>query len=150
MKWLISVLALLAGAASPVQAGLNAQLRERVGGPFEAATLSSTLTTILLGLLFVGMIAAGRSSLDPQELRAVPWHLWLGGALGAYIVAVALIGASTLDAALLIGLMVLGQMIASVVLDHFGWLSFEVQRVNAWRIGGVALILGGVAMILRN
>ena len=55
-----------------------------------------------------------------------------------------------LDAALMVGLLIAGQMVASLVFDHFGLLSYDVNRINLWRVGGVALICLGVFVIQRN
>ncbi|CAB1077032.1 hypothetical protein D1AOALGA4SA_4830 [Olavius algarvensis Delta 1 endosymbiont] len=38
-------------------------------------------------------------------------------------------------------------MFASLFLDHFGWLGYQVQPINGLRMLGVALLLGGVVLI---
>ena len=150
MKWIVAALVALAGAAAPLQSGLNAELRERLAGPIEVGFFSSIITTIALALGFGLMVAVGKTDPDLAAIKAVPWYLWTGGLLGAYFIVVTLIGAGTLDAALLIGLLVAGQMLASLVVDHFGLLSFDVNKVNVWRVAGVALICAGVFVIQRN
>ena len=150
MKWIVALLAFVAGAGAPLQSGLNASLRERLAGPIEVGFFSSVITTIALACGFGLMVAIGKTDPDLAAMRAVPWYLWLGGFVGAYFIVVTLVGAGTLDAALLLGLLVAGQMLASLAFDHFGWLSFDVKPINVWRVGGVALIFAGVYLIQRN
>ena len=54
------------------------------------------------------------------------------------------LGAATLTAAV-----VTGQLVCSVVLDHFGLLGFEVHPVNAGRVIGCVLLLGGTWLIWK-
>ena len=150
MKWFLSLLVVLAGAGAPLQSGLNAELRDRLAGPIEVGFFSSIITTVALMLGFGLMVAIGKTDPDLAAIRAVPWYLWLGGFVGAFFIVVTLVGAGSLDAALLVGLLVFGQMAASLVFDHFGLLSYDVNKVNVWRIGGVALIGLGVFIIQRN
>ena len=43
----------------------------------------------------------------------------------------------------------LGQLIASLLVDQFGWLGFRMQPISPTRLAGVALLLGGVGLITR-
>lgn len=150
MKWFVAALVALAGVGAPLQSGLNAELRDRLAGPIEVGLFSSIVTTLALAVAFAFMVATGRTDPDLAAIRAVPWYLWLGGFVGAYFIVATLVGAGTLDAALLIGLLVAGQMLASLAFDHFGWLSYDVTPLNVWRVVGVALIGLGVFVIQRN
>jgi len=47
----------------------------------------------------------------------------------------------------MIALIVSGQMTASLVLDHFGWLGYQLHPINGLRILGVFLLIGGVVLI---
>jgi transporter family-2 protein len=38
-------------------------------------------------------------------------------------------------------------MTVSLILDHFGLIGYASHALNAWRIFGVVLIVGGVALI---
>jgi transporter family-2 protein len=44
---------------------------------------------------------------------------------------------------------VLGQHMASLLVDQFGWLGFPLQPLSATRIAGAVLLLGGVGLIVR-
>ena len=74
---------------------------------------------------------------------------WLGGLLGAFYVAVATVVGPRIGAAALLALTVLGQLMASLLVDQFGWLGFPLQPLSATRIAGAVLLLGGVGLIVR-
>jgi bacterial/archaeal transporter family-2 protein len=47
----------------------------------------------------------------------------------------------------LTALVVTGQLIYAVVLDHFGWLAFEVHPASVWRLLGCGLMIVGLVLI---
>ena len=81
-------------------------------------------TFFLPAVLTVG---AGISVLIQQSIVTVPK---LGGV--AYIV-----------------LLVTGQMVAALAVDHFGWLGVQERPIDLPRMLGVALLIGAVVLIRR-
>ena len=75
--------------------------------------------------------------------------VWLAGILGAFYVAVVIILAPKLGTALTFVLIVAGQMVVSLILDHFGMLGLPIKQINWQRMVGVALLIAGVLMIRR-
>jgi transporter family-2 protein len=142
--WLLLLAALLLGAALSVQVGVNAQLRQAIGHPVLAAAASFVVGTV--GLLLV--LAAVRPKVPGvAQLARVPWWQWTGGLLGAVYVAAAIVLAPRLGAAALLATIVAGQMLASLVLDHYGLFGFPVQAVSPLRVLAVAMIMGGVLLL---
>ncbi|MFZ7124969.1 MAG: DMT family transporter [Desulfobacterales bacterium] len=141
--WLI-LLALVAGACLPTQAGINAQLNLWTRSPVLTAAISFGVGTLALVIYAI----ANRT---PMPVRAampeLPWWVWIGGVLGAFFVASTVVLAPRLGAAAMVALIIAGQMTASLVLDHFGWLGYPMQPLNLWRIGGMGLVVAGVVMI---
>jgi bacterial/archaeal transporter family-2 protein len=45
--------------------------------------------------------------------------------------------------------MVAGQLLLSVVLDHFGAMGMPKQPINLGRIAGIGLVIAGVLMVRR-
>jgi transporter family-2 protein len=70
--------------------------------------------------------------------------------LGAVYVLVTVVVAPRLGAATMIATIIAGQMLASLLLDHYGVAGYAPHSVNAWRIAGTLLIIAGVVMIQRN
>ena len=82
-------------------------------------------------------------------MTAAPWTAWLGGALGAAYAVTVVVLARELGAVTLTALVVTGQLLCSVVLDHFGVLGFEVHVASAGRLLGCGLLLTGIALIWK-
>ena len=138
------VLALIAGAFLPLQAGINAHLRLYAGHPVIAAFISFAVGTLAL---LVAAFATRISWPVLSDFADAPWWVWTGGALGAIYVFLAVVLANRLGASVLIAFIVAGQMIASIIVDHYGLVGFPRHPVNVWRIAGAILLLSGVVLI---
>jgi len=140
--WSYLVFALLAGAMLPIQFGINAQLSHWVGGPVRAAFVSFVVGALAL---LIAMLLTARGW--PDRAGDAPWWVWTGGLLGAFYVLGSIVTAPKLGAATLVAMILAGQAIASLLVDHFGWVGFEEQPITLLRIFGVLLLAGGVALV---
>jgi transporter family-2 protein len=140
--WSYVVFALLAGAMLPVQFGINAQLANWVGGSVRAALVSFVVGAA--GLL-VAVLVTARGW--PDRAGDAPWWVWIGGLLGAFYVLGSIVTAPKLGAATLVALILAGQAIASLLVDHYGWVGFEEHPVTALRAVGIVLLAGGVVLV---
>jgi len=139
-------MALAAGMLFPLQAGINSRLGTILGGPVAAALASFSVGATAL-LCFV---LASRTPVDIQAgMTQTSWWHWLGGAIGAYIVVCMTFLAPRLGAGALIALLLTGQLVASLVLDHFGLFGYPVIPIDAKRLLGVALLAAGVILIRK-
>lgn len=140
------LLAVLVGLVLPVQAGVNAQLRLSLGHPLTTAFVSFAVGTLALAAI---LLLARVPLPSARAASAAPgWH-WIGGLLGAAYIAAAVVLAPRLGAATLIASVVMGQMLASLLLDHFGWVGFAQHPIDLPRIAGAALVVLGVVLIRR-
>ena len=144
MIWIIAILTLLAGTLLPVQAGINSKLGVMVWHPVRAAFISFLVGLVFL-LLYVIFIRKPWPT--PSEIKRFPWWIWTGGILGAVYVIASILFAPKLGAAVFISLVVTGQMVASILLDHYGLVGFSIRTVTPLRILGVFLLIGGVILI---
>jgi transporter family-2 protein len=138
------LLAVVAGAVLPVQAGINAQLRITLGNPLAATLVSFLIGTIALALV---VLVARVPLPSVQGLERAPWWHWTGGLLGAVYVAMMILLAPRLGAATLIAAVVAGQMLSSLVLDHYALVGFAAHPISLQRVIGAALVIGGVALV---
>jgi len=146
MLWLYLLIALVAGALMPLQAGVNSQLARWVGHPVVAALVSFAVGTLAL-LVYS---AALREPLPAwAALRASPWWVWTGGLFGAFFVAAAAAYAPRLGAATFVSVTIAGQMIVSLALDHYGLVGFAERPATPLRFAGAALLVAGVVLIRR-
>jgi transporter family-2 protein len=128
-----------------VQSSINGQVRLRLGDPWQAALFSTSVSTI--SLFVVATISSRRLVPPLGRIAEGPWWLWSGGLLGACIVAASLFLVGKLGSGVLFALLVTGQMLAAMVMDHYGLLGLPVHHVNGQRIAGAVLLLAGVALI---
>ena len=135
----------LAGGATALQAPTNARLMGAVGSPVNAAFVSFAIGTAALGI--VAVILQARP--DVAATRALPWYAWVGGLYGAIFVVAAAWGVPRLGVALTITLMVAGQLLVGLILDHFGAFGAPQHPISLGRAAGVALVLAGVLMVRR-
>ena len=144
-----SLLAMLAvvlgGAATALQAPTNAKMMGAVGSPVNAAFVSFAVGTAALGILAVVLQVRP----DIAASRALPWYAWVGGLYGAIFVVAAAWGVPRLGVATTIILMVAGQLLLSVVLDHFGAMGMPKQPISLGRVAGIGLVIAGVLMVRK-
>ncbi|MBP2831827.1 DMT family transporter [Aquimarina sp. U1-2] len=140
------LIAILAGAVLPLQAGFNVQLGKSVHQPIFAAFASFLIGTVGL-FIYLLMLKFDFSTMT--QAKTVSPLVWTAGLLGAFYVAAVIILAPRLGVALTFVLIVAGQMVVSIVFDHFGLLGLPVKQVNWQRIVGVVLLVAGVLIIRR-
>jgi len=138
-------LAFLSGAFLPIQAGLNAKLGKTVESPVYASMLSFVIGT--LGLITYILIT--KQSMSWAGVREAPAHVWIGGLLGAFYVTVIILAFPKLGPGLTFGLVVAGQMIISIVLEHFNILVAQQNSISFMKVLGVLLVVVGVIIIRR-
>jgi bacterial/archaeal transporter family-2 protein len=145
MRWFAAVFTFAAGTFITVQAGQNSQLKKTI------RPLPALAVNYITGLLPVVIVLGfGRSELSAlSKAVEAPWWSWFGGLSGALYGVSVVFFASQLGAASLTSLAVSGQLICSVVLDHYGWLGFEVHPASTLRIVGCLLMVCGFVLIAK-
>jgi transporter family-2 protein len=138
------VLAFFAGVVLPFQAGINAQLAHWLHSPVRASLVSFFVGTVALLVL---SLAVWRPLPSGARIAGAPWWVWVGGLLGAFYVVGVVVTAPRLGAATLIALVVAGQAVASVLVDHFGLVGFKEHHATPGRIAGMALVVAGVTLV---
>jgi transporter family-2 protein len=134
----------LAGAMLPFQFGINAQLAEWLGSPVRASLVSFAVGTVAL---LAATLAFVRGWPLAERVSDAPWWVWVGGLLGAFYVLGSVVTAPRLGAATLVAVILAGQAVASLLVDHFGWVGFEENPVTPGRLAGMALVAVGVALV---
>ena len=145
-RWILLGVALLVGALLPTQAAINAQLRQFVGSPFRSGLVSVAVSTITM----LAIVALNVGVERPVALAGAPWWIWIGGVLGVGVVVGSLMLAPRLGASTLFAGIICGQLLASLLLDHFGLLGYAVSRVTPTRLLGVALLIVALFLIQRR
>jgi transporter family-2 protein len=146
MRTFYVILALVGGAGVVVQVGLNSALRRYAGQPVWATLVSFMVGT---GAISVAFVATRQAWPTRAQFAGAPWWIWVGGLLGAAYVFSSVIAGPRLGAAAYLACVIVGQLLASILIDHYGWVGFPVHTASPGRILGAVLLLGGVALVLR-
>ena len=138
------LLAVIAGAVVPFQSAINANLGRGLGHPLWA-TLASLLVSILV--LLPIMLAMRIPLPSVAFISKAPLWMWAGGAFGVCFISLALVLLPKLGASGFMALALAGQVVASLVLDHFGWFGLVQRQVSLPRVLGVVMLIAGVVLI---
>jgi transporter family-2 protein len=142
-NWIL--ITLLGGAVLPIQAGINAKLGKAAESPLHATAISFIVG--LIGLILYIIIT--KQSFSLAGIKGAPAYAWLGGLFGAFYVTVVILSFKELGPALTFGLIVAGQMICSVLLEHFKILVAQPNPISMYRLIGVAFVVVGVIIIRK-
>jgi len=138
--------AILAGLFIPLQVAVNGSLRKTSESPIFAALVSFASGTLALLLL---LLTAPVAKPKLEQVSDTPWYGYIGGLLGAFFVTVAILSQPKIGAASLVACMVLGQVICSMVFDHYGFFGITVRELTTTRVIGALLVVGGVVLIVK-
>lgn len=144
---LLAALGVLAGSLLAVQAAINAQLSRGLGHPVLAATVSFSagLAALVASAVLLGLEVPSRAA-----AASIPAYLWVaGGLLGASYMCANVFLTPRLGTAAVMSLAIGGQLLAALLLDHFGLLGLAPRAVGVERLLGAGLLLGGVYLITR-
>ena len=138
-------LAALAGAGLAVQSGTNAVLGRMLGHPMWASFWQFAAGTVLIIALMVALRVP--TPAFAATAATAPWWVWVGFITGSYFVIAALSLAPVIGVGGFIASLVAGQMIASLLLDHYGLVGFAVRPLTLAKVVGASLIIAGVLLI---
>jgi transporter family-2 protein len=141
------LLMLIAGAGIAAQIAVNAHLRTVTGSALWAGNIVFAVSLAVgVVMLAAALLLSSVSLPDPALWRAPSW-VWFGGLFGAVYVVLAIVLAGRLGASVVSAAGILGQLAASVLIDHYGWFGMPVQSATPMRLLGVGLLTAGVVLI---
>lgn len=144
MSNILPWLALSAGAAIAVQAGMNARLGVELGSTMLGTGIAFAVAC-LVSLLVVAVQQVGMPSV--ARLQAVPAYLWSGGILSAFGVGMFYFLIPRMGVGPMMSFALTGQIVLAVIASHFGWFEQPVKPVNATRLLGLLVLIAGISLI---
>ncbi len=146
MNALLYLFVVLGGVFNVVQSGANAQLKKSLDNPVLAGI--TVYVTGLAGLLLLLLFVSGAKPAS-DKLAQTPWWAWIGGFLSIAPTMAGLMLSQKLGSAVFTALSITAALITSVLLDHLGWVGFEVHPANLWRVLGCGLMISGILLIAK-
>ncbi|HUP97770.1 MAG TPA: DMT family transporter [Usitatibacter sp.] len=138
-------LAFVIGFLIPLQAAINARLRDHLdGSTLLAALVSFAVGTLALAAMVV--VTSQRWHGITGIANAKAWQL-TGGLLGAFFVFATTLLAPKIGLVKMVALVIAGQVVMSIIADHYGWIGLAVREISPIRAAGAALVVAGVVMV---
>ena len=138
------VLMVAGGVAVALQPSINARLAEKTGF-LQAATISFAVGTLVLLL-----ISLSTSQGSFRRVTESDWWQLSGGLFGAFFVTMTIVGVPRIGTTAVLALTIVSQLVAGLLMDHYGVFGMRGIPVDFKRMLGVALLLAGVVLIFRR
>lgn len=141
---LYMILALLMGFCVATQGAINSSLASKIG---TGETLLVNTILVGVGAVITFFILSGPSRLSWSHLTRASLLEYAGGILGFCIILLAIVLFPRLGAGLTLSLAITAQLVTALFIDHYGFMGVPEHAVSLPRLAGVALMVGGVALI---
>lgn len=135
------ILAILAGTIVTIMNVFNGQLSNQVG------IYLSTVIIHLVGLFTLIIIMVIKKQKISFQ-NHIPLILYTGGMIGVFTVLFNVISISTIGAALVTALGLLGQMLTSLVLEYKGWLGAKKRTLTFQKVISLVLVMIGIGVMI--
>lgn len=135
----------IVGVLMASQTSINAELGRELGSSIHASLVSFTVGTVIL-LILVGIKERGYTNIKLAFGPSKPRWIWMGGFLGGSYLLGTVSLVPKLGNSTVILLSLAGQMLVSLVIDHFGLLGAKKNKVIAVQILGALVMLAGIIM----
>lgn len=143
--WLI--IGFIFGFCPPIQTAINSALGQQLHSSIMASLVSFTVGTIvlfILTLIFNKSLKVATFNNKQGKLKPI---YFIGGILGVIFVTTNIILMPHLGAALTTIIVMLGQMLMGIIIDHFGLLGTNVNKVTTRKVSGIIAIMIGIILL---
>ena len=141
--FLIAGIGLVGGIAVGTQAPIAGAMGHRIGGA--AGSLIVHISGAAASLVL--LIARGGENIN--EWRDLPWYMLGSGVFGLVLYLSLSQTIPKLGATSAITLIVVGQLLAGMVIDHFGLFEVTMRSADLSRLMACVLLLAGAYLMLR-
>ena len=140
---LIVGIGLAGGVAVGAQAPIAGSMGNRIGGAAGSLIVHVSGAAASLVLLLV------RGGENINEWKHLPWYMLGSGVFGLVLYLSLSQTIPKLGATSAISLVVVGQLLIGMIIDHFGLFEVTARAIDAQRIAAAAILLVGAYLMLR-
>ena len=140
----LTIVAAVAGVAMTAQAQLMGHLDRSMG------TIESVFLTYGTGAVVIGLIMLAMRGGNLGEWHIAPWYAYSAGLLGLVIVGCIGYATPRLGLAVTLTIAVATQFTMAAIVHHFGLLGADQQPMDVSKLSGMAAILLGVWLMVRQ
>ncbi|MEA4901195.1 DMT family transporter [Desulfitobacterium sp.] len=136
------LIAAASGIAMAIQGSLNSLLQQKTH------LLAATFVVHLIGLIVALLtVLVYRVPITQYPWASIPWYLYLGGVLSVLIIGLVAFSIPKIGVCNATTAIIIGQVAAALIIDHFGWLGIERLPWNPWQILGLILFAAGAKLL---
>ncbi len=140
---LFLIAAFLAGVAMAGQGSMNSAVSKVIGLSESTFIVHLSATLVMFIILLLGL-----GNGNWANYTKVPWYYYAGGLIGVMITYGVVISIAKLGAAVATTSIIVGQVLAACLLDHFGLFGLEKVPMTWLKLLGVGFLALGAKLLL--
>ncbi|NMA69330.1 MAG: DMT family transporter [Desulfitobacterium sp.] len=139
-----AVIAAISGITMAIQGTLNSQLYQKT------SILAATFVVHVIGVILAFItVLVTRTPLTEYSWFSIPWYLYLGGVLSVIIIGLVAFSIPKIGVANATTAIIIGQVGAALIIDHFGLFGTERIPWSSWQILGLILFAAGAKLLFK-
>ena len=142
-KILVYLVGLLGGVAVGFQSPIAGSMGQKIGGT------AGSFIVHLSGLILSGVLLILRGGENIRNWQQLPWYAFFAGAFGLILYLTINYTLPRVGSTMMITLIIVGQLVMGVIVDHFGWFGVPIRSIDFPRVAGVLLLFAGGYLISR-
>jgi bacterial/archaeal transporter family-2 protein len=141
--WLVILIGLIGGVSVGLQTPIAGAMGQRVGG------IASSFIIHVSGAIFSGLFLFLRGGEKIKDWHTLPWYMLIAGIFGLILYLTINVTLPRLGSTMAVALIIVGQLAAGVVIDHFGLLGVVTRHIDLPRAVGVVVLVLGAYLIAK-
>jgi bacterial/archaeal transporter family-2 protein len=137
------ILAVIGGITVALQGQFMGLMDKNIG------TLESVFITYASGGIIAALAMIASRGGNLKAFQTVPWYALSSGLVGLVIIGVIGYTVPRLGLSKAFTIIVTSQFLVAAILGHYGLLGAAVRPMDLSRLAGIALMVGGVWLIVR-
>ena len=140
---LVIIIGLIGGAAVGLQAPIAGAIGQRLGG------ISSSFIVHVSGAVLSGLLLFLRGGERIREWRTLPGYMLFAGVFGLILYMTISVTLPRLGSTMMVVLVIVGQLVVGVIVDHFGLLGVATRPFDLPRLLGIVVLALGAYLIAK-
>jgi len=147
MIFTLILVAIFVGALMPLQVVVNGDLSRLTSNSYLAAFVSFATGAIALGII---LLFRGAPAIEFKKLLDAPPQLFIGGIFGVLFVLSSIYLVPRIGSTMMFMAFITGQVLTSVIIDHFGLFGLSKISLNVTRSLGIILLFAGLFLVIKK
>lgn len=141
--WPAIIIGLIGGVAVGIQSPMAGAMGQKVGGT------ASSFIVHLSGAILSGIFLFVKGGEKIRDWHSLPWYMLFAGIFGLILYQTISVTLPRLGSTMMITLVIIGQLLTGMLIDHFGLMGVAVRPIDLSRILGLIVLLAGGYLISR-